>query len=1042
MICSRGLLKAPAAVVLGLTGLSSCVNHRPVRNGLRDESVYIDKLELVQSAPEREEPWLFKTTVVEASSPNVVGDWAFPGFQSGVHQVNFAFMENRLQVLDARQLQRNDPDDANDEITTRADRVMLEFSGEHVDVRLRETLDGERTNLVEENTERPWQERGDFKIDFEGSSLDPITQVAWFYGDFLSDCARQTSVNLVPDSYEWDASARHLSVVLEVNYAVTVAGGCYDMVSLTTGTGTSTIRYRLSFYQPPADSGYQREVIAEKDPVNKKYGSFQVLEHFRDPVTGLLDARALLQRWDPSREEPAVFYFAPGFPPKFKGMFEEIETDTNRILAEAGAELRVDFRDWNYRGVERHLGDMRYSFVVWHQDIDTTRGLLGYGPSTVHPRTGEVLSANLHLYNVGLDRYRWLIEQYLADNGAGVDLEAACEPGATVAPSTLEARLDSGLFGEMLRIMDKPELGADQTPADLLLPTPPSDRDAFLESYTRLLPELRFIDPSSNDFVFQVSSLPLQNFRERMEVDREFQETMSNVLMNQNPFDLVNLGGRGGIEAQNAFVDRFRQYRNNHERLEADKALVAGLNNIYSLDDGDAVSAIARGARRCRDDGTWESNEEYRERTIEDVVFHTAIHELGHNLSLRHNFYGSVDASHQRDTENSSSVMDYVAAWEDTGTERRWGKYDEAALKWIYGTQEVRDQMMAEDYLYCTDQHRLRSPLCTAFDLGTTPSEIVLNSIERYDWLYNTRNRRAYRKFWDTTGYTGQVYSSIFPLMRMWHLAIFDWGGGGVQETLKRLDQVDPSRQVLTDEEYDAISVDFYNDLIAANGLTMGFLDAVINQPASTRDFQTEFDPFYGDTLRLGIIVDKLYAAFAFMDLQDVANYDPNVQTFLAMYDAPFGAANTALSQRVLDDMLGSNYDTFPWFRFLAVNLFSSATNSNLVRNVALKDRIAIRRYDNTQEFTLAFGEGTLEGLNAGNNPAQIFIHDGQEYAYTYLPDRSWHLVANRSRSPVSYQFMRDYNEALNSGRSGSLDNYGLKILLSYYEFYNNFVGF
>ena len=39
----------------------------------------------------------------------------------------------------------------------------------------------------------------------------------------------------------------------------------------------------------------------------------------------------------------------------------------------------------------RHPGDLRYSFVTWNQDVDTTRGLLGYGPSSSDPRTGEVL---------------------------------------------------------------------------------------------------------------------------------------------------------------------------------------------------------------------------------------------------------------------------------------------------------------------------------------------------------------------------------------------------------------------------------------------------------------------------------------------------------------------------------------------------------------------------------------------------------------------------------------------------------------------------
>src|SRR6185295_5618016 len=98
------------------------------------------------------------------------------------------------------------------------------------------------------------------------------------------------------------------------------------------------------------------------------------------------------------------------------------------------------------------------------------------------------------------------------------------------------------------------------------------------------------------------------------------------------------------------------------------------------------------------------------------------------------------------------------------------------------------------------------------------------------------------------------------------------------------------------------------------------------------------------------------YTMLAFMDQQEVSNYSPNIDTFMNMYDQPFGARNTALSQRVLDDMLGSNYDTFPWFRYAALGVFAQATNSNLIGNVGLKDRIAIRRYETLQELTATYG--------------------------------------------------------------------------------------
>ncbi|MCB9522380.1 MAG: zinc-dependent metalloprotease [Myxococcales bacterium] len=577
--------------------------------------------------------------------------------------------------------------------------------------------------------------------------------------------------------------------------------------------------------------------------------------------------------------------------------------------------------------------------------------------------------------------------------------------------------------------------------SDDFLPTP--DRPDFLANYHRTLSELRYSDPGWNRYVYRQRDVG-QELMERREVEHQFQEEMQAIAEGHNPFGNVPLHTREGIQRQLDFTEQLRDWHENHRQLEELQRQIFATKNVYLFDANDAINAIAMGSRRCvaRDGGTrtWESDDEYRERLVEAIVFQVAIHEFGHNLSLRHNFYGSVDAKHMHEGDTSASVMDYVWSPEEAGTPRLWGDYDKAALTWIYGTEDKREAVMAEDFLYCTDDHRNLSPLCTAHDLGITPSQITLNAIERYEWQYKFRNRRAYRTFWDTGSYLGSVYGGIFPIQRMWHLALFDWGGGGVQETLKRLDQVNGDN-VLTDQEYDEIAQDFYNDVSAANGMMIAFYDAIINQPASFRNYQTEFDPFYGDILRLGIIYDKLFATLGFMDQQYVY-YSPNVATYVSMWDAPFGTQNFALSQRVLDGMLGANYDTFPWFKYYALNIFAWATNSNLVNDIAAKERIAIERFENLDEVYEAYGQANIEFATQADNPQQTFVHEAELYVYTYLPDRNWHLVARQSRSPVSYQYMREYNEDLNASASDDTDNYGLKILLAYHEYFNNFVGF
>ena len=68
----------------------------------------------------------------------------------------------------------------------------------------------------------------------------PLASIAWYYGEFLHQCAHPTSTNLIPDSFEFDQNTdstdmgQHLSFVLEVNYAHNLQGHCWDMVSLLT----------------------------------------------------------------------------------------------------------------------------------------------------------------------------------------------------------------------------------------------------------------------------------------------------------------------------------------------------------------------------------------------------------------------------------------------------------------------------------------------------------------------------------------------------------------------------------------------------------------------------------------------------------------------------------------------------------------------------------------------------------------------------------------------------------------------------------------
>jgi hypothetical protein len=87
------------------------------------------------------------------------------------------------------------------------------------------------------------------------------------------------------------------------------------------------------------------------------------------------------------------------------------------------------------------------------------------------------------------------------------------------------------------------------------------------------------------------------------------------------------------------------------------------------------------------------------------------IHEVGHNLGLRHNFRGSMDHDHFEfigdASASSTTTMDYVVGM------TRPGSYDRDAMRMGYGAGPESD-----DYHYCTDEDVGLDPACAPWDYG------------------------------------------------------------------------------------------------------------------------------------------------------------------------------------------------------------------------------------------------------------------------------------------------------------------------------------
>jgi hypothetical protein len=228
-----------------------------------------------------------------------------------------------------------------------------------------------------------------------------------------------------------------------------------------------------------------------------------------------------------------------------------------------------------------------------------------------------------------------------------------------------------------------------------------------------------------------------------------------------------------------------------------------------------------------------------------EVWVPTLVHELGHNLGLRHNFSGSEDRLNFY-TQNElakmgvkheipySSVMDY--GYSELNLLPTLGKYDIAALRFAYkrevqtetgGTVQVpttlsklvadTKDLSLRDFAYCSDEGVELNPGCKRFDKGTNYTEIVKFMIENYKDRYYMRNLRNGRESFSKIQ-TGAYFSGT--LSRFQYIRNF-------METYSDLKR----RFNLTDDSPVWETVEWLHDLKQATLLSGRFFMDVMKTP-------------------------------------------------------------------------------------------------------------------------------------------------------------------------------------------------------------------
>jgi len=871
-----------------------------------------------------------------------------------------------------------------------------------------------------------------------------------------------------------------------------------------------TVKFGFVRPSKVTDGTYVPMPLDEKDPINHKYGAIKINIPYRDPSTQLLGADSYVVRHDPNKPivyyfAPGMpqayqqFFVRPG------GLQDQTN---NSALVKSGAKARLQFLNYNDatkygdgQGPTRNVGDPRYSFIQWHSDLDNGSQLLGVMQPFADPRTGELISTTVNVFEGPFqDTVQQRLEAFLQTVGAEYltptgDFDDSkypptCTAGQTVplVPADVANILNrqSTVYSKMQQYLQRPFAQYGYQGPSNFVPTHDSD---FYNAYFAIAPYQVYADPNANPFVMPESSpfstAQTNQWQSLIQV-AQFQKLAASVDNGtykptwSSPADAVNFASswQGLGRAVSAF---------DHTAHYVPGAAYADDISMFSYFD-----IYQRDGRHCVN-GKWETRQQYTTNLIQSLNMAVATHEFGHSMGLEHNFMGSVDQRNfPMDTSGncpansscpllySSSIMDYnqpivEAFFESNAGSPVWGPYDTAAMAFIYGNdtsasaigpngapgKNISGQTSATapwkdpggfngatetNFLFCSDQHTIYTPLCQRYDMGVTPSEIVANAIQQREWNYLWTNFRLYHKYFSFQNYATQAVTDLQAFRRFQSAWIFDWSQAELTNNLRLIGFPIPTGDTAGDY-YTQLYNKFESDISVANQLAVGYQRAILDQSSGERPFVTVYDPFYGDTTQQGIQIDKVELTTGVTGLWNaVTNFDPSQAT--GFYVSTLGGlgdpAFHSVSDATLNDFLGAAFATFQYTQLGPLAVWSKATHDPAYTgNLQYQTWVGAWTFDREEDFltylrriavNYSFDNCDENGLNCNpcvdvntctwdprtrqqkqtqltqSDYTNRFIGpDGKYYIWGWFQSRNQYVLAEKDRNTSTYALMYNW---------------------------------
>ncbi len=562
--------------------------------------------------------------------------------------------------------------------------------------------------------------------------------------------------------------------------------------SLSDLTTTVVSNYSLVKMSAVATPGYQAVNYPLED--ENTFGFFKTAfdQTDVDDVQRTNGEVRMMNRWNPARSE-VVYYLSDEFNKPENQSLKKAAYEAFNKLNNGLKSAGAQFRLTLKDPAGLNPGDLRNSMIVLVED--PVGGLLGYGPTIANPDTGEIISGHVAMFSGTMkSSARVSYEEIRNLKMAQKIAKTTPPPAQEIAPKGLNAMAP-------LLIRPNPHLA-------------------------KSLQKLRGIvgaSPTSNSTVSKlVGSATGRDIK-------ALSNPANNKNMKSNSLDVLLA---------------------NHHTCMYPSGMTEANTKV--------VNALVR--QFSNDMKPWEDLSTEEKQAALDIIMPELfepilVHEMGHNLGLRHNFSGSEDAANfYSKAELSafgidyavpySSVMDYGAT--DLNVLPTLGKYDVAALNFAYGRQLKKSDgsvlnlkstdtisalkaagMKLAPYRFCTDESADINAGCKRFDEGTTNVAIVDSIIARY-WesvrLSGSRRGREIFSMMDDTTYAKHIGAIFYDLRTFME----------VVERIKYAAGVTDDSKEWTDTTLNDADHIFLRDLHDAAVKAGNFLISVLTMPETT----------------------------------------------------------------------------------------------------------------------------------------------------------------------------------------------------------------